>query len=218
MAESRSLLSPHTCTCALHGYIYTRHWAFHSSECFFRSIVSTETHTAFICYTDGVRSSCWHSKSSYPLWAVSPAHMFLLARFLVQMKPGGAPSGHRATLLQSLHASGLSARLPFPSGASVPLLKCVCPCPLALGSPSRAPSSGLEEAWTGIRPQEDSSMALNVCHAGPHLSCAVSVNLQQLGQHFPERKGEGRSVVSHPSLHISLRTPQWTSAFREEDT
>lgn len=82
-----------------------------------------------------------HSKCSYPLWAVFPAHMFLLAHFLVQMKPGGAPSGHRATLLQSLHASGLSARLPFPSGASYLCSKVCLSLPIRAGFP--IPSSKL---------------------------------------------------------------------------
>lgn len=153
---------------------------------------------------------------SFPTrWVISLAHMFLLAHFLAQMKPGATPSVHRATLFQSLHASSLSVRPPFPSGASVPLLKCVCPCPLELGF--LIPSSKLR-AWVGIGPQEDSSMVFNLCHAESHLSCAISVSLQQLGQHSLKQKEWGKVCGSYPSLHISLSKPQWTSAWREEDT
>lgn len=156
-----NLLSPHTCTCALHACIHRQHWAFILQDASCRGIGSAETHTAFIYYMDCVRSSCLHSKCPCPL----------LARFLAQMKPGGLPSDHRATLLQSLHASGLSARLPFPSGASVPLLKCICPCPLEPGFP--IPSSKL-----GARGSLDWRRATRgFLHGFECLSCCISSQL-----------------------------------------
>lgn len=93
-----------------------------------RSTGSAETHTVYVSVAQTVLGPHACTASFPTLWVISRAHMFLLAHFLAQMKPGTTPSVHRATLFQSLHV-----RPPFPSGASVPLLKCVCPCSLELG-------------------------------------------------------------------------------------
>lgn len=48
-------------------------------------------------------------------------------------------------------------------------------------------------------------MVFNLCHAESHLSCAISVSLQQLGQHSPTQKrwGGGLWFPSKPSLSLS---------------
>lgn len=49
----------------------------------------------------------------------------------------------------------------------------------------RALSSGLEESWAGIGPWKGSSMVLNACHAGSHLSCAMSSQFTTAGVASP---------------------------------
>lgn len=144
-----------------------------------------------------------HTASVPTLWAISPAHMFLLACFLVQMKPGGAPSVHRGTLLQSLYASGLSARLPFPFGVSVSLLRCIYPCLLEPEFP--IPSSKLR-AGGGLDWHRATG---GFFHGFQCLSywissqlCHILINLQQLGSILLNRR------VPHPSPHTSLGMPQ----------
>lgn len=110
-----------------------------------KSTGHAETHTTHLSITLIVFGPC-ACKCFYPLGHLPSPHVSSCL-FLIQMKPDGSPSIRRATSLQSLRTRGLSARLPFPSGASVLLLKSVVLVHETHASPSSKLRTGGGLGW-----------------------------------------------------------------------